>query len=32
VDGDRRDAEVPAGAQDAAGDLTTVGDQQILDH
>ncbi|OSY53894.1 hypothetical protein BG846_00430 [Streptomyces fradiae ATCC 10745 = DSM 40063] len=32
VHGDRADAEVAAGAEDAAGDLTAVGDEQGLDH
>src|SRR3546814_6570478 len=32
VDDDGLDAEVAAGAQDAAGDLATVGDEQSRDH
>ncbi|GAA3980745.1 hypothetical protein GCM10022232_11050 [Streptomyces plumbiresistens] len=32
VHGDRADAQLAAGAEDAAGDLATVGDQQRSDH
>ena len=32
VDGDGGDAETPAGADDAAGDLAAVGDQDLVEH
>src|SRR5690606_41961930 len=32
VHGHRRDAEPPAGPEDAAGDLTAVGDQYLAEH
>ena len=32
IDGDRRDAHLPRGADDPAGDLAAVGDQDTLEH